>query len=287
MLLAAQWRGGSTLAEQLLFNTSDERTFVLDEPAWAAWAVVRHGAGPIPERLRPHIASVNADALRCNFSRYDHGALASWQRHRTELAGGTSAGDGSFGSLHRACLGRPPHARAVKTIRMSGSLRPFMGECGGLGAGGCHVVLLLRHPLAVLQSRSRLPVDKSASTTADSLEQVCTWALRDVRALSEASAGLPRLLQGHESRHAIVRYPDLLSEPEKVVRRLHAVLGLRTDAASLREQALRNFGGSRDGSPPSPYSTSRSPRSCERLTSIDGVEPCRSLLQLVHPLFDC
>ena len=36
-LLNAQWRGGSTLAEQLLFTTTIQEPFLLDEPARAKW----------------------------------------------------------------------------------------------------------------------------------------------------------------------------------------------------------------------------------------------------------
>ena len=36
-LLNAQWRGGSTLAEQLIFSTTIAPPFLLDEPAKAMW----------------------------------------------------------------------------------------------------------------------------------------------------------------------------------------------------------------------------------------------------------
>lgn len=56
-LLNAQWRGGSTLAEQLLFSTTIASPFLLDEPAKAVWQDGEHHTA----------ASANFNAFRCNF----------------------------------------------------------------------------------------------------------------------------------------------------------------------------------------------------------------------------
>ena len=42
VLLNAQWRGGSTLAEQLIFSTTIAPPFLLDEPAKAMWLDDNH-----------------------------------------------------------------------------------------------------------------------------------------------------------------------------------------------------------------------------------------------------
>ena len=56
-LLNAQWRGGSTLAEQLIFSTTGASPFLLDEPAKAIWKV----CGAAHARSLP---AVSRDAMR-------------------------------------------------------------------------------------------------------------------------------------------------------------------------------------------------------------------------------
>ena len=90
-LLNAQWRGGSTLAEQLLFTTTIQEPFLLDEPARAKW--VEHDA-----------ASATYNALRCAFHQYNHSALLAWQHWRGEFAKMRRLLNfGAFGELQRRC----------------------------------------------------------------------------------------------------------------------------------------------------------------------------------------
>ena len=74
-LLNAQWRGGSTLAEQLIFSTTIAPPFLLDEPAKAMWF----------DANNHKVSTVNFDALRCDFSKFNHTLLLSWQHWRGEF----------------------------------------------------------------------------------------------------------------------------------------------------------------------------------------------------------
>ena len=123
VLLNAQWRGGSTLAEQLIFSTTIAPPFLLDEPAKAMWldsnnhkpatyappihararctraqhtAKRVHARGKqrcvvVPEEKIHHsvasscVCRVNFDALRCDFSKFNHTLLLSWQHWRGEF----------------------------------------------------------------------------------------------------------------------------------------------------------------------------------------------------------
>lgn len=145
-LLNAQWRGGSTLAEQLLFTTTIQEPFLLDEPARAKW--VEHDA-----------ASATYNALRCAFHQYNHSALLAWQHWRGEFAKMRRLLNfGAFGELQRRCRtagGAGGHVRAVKAIRMVGDLHKVARECESRRREGnysCVFIQLVRHPLATLRS---------------------------------------------------------------------------------------------------------------------------------------
>ena len=72
-LLNAQWRGGSTVAEQLLFTTiASKSLFLLDEPAMKL--LVR-----AEKRSKSSMAQALFEALRCDFHQYNRSGLVSWQ----------------------------------------------------------------------------------------------------------------------------------------------------------------------------------------------------------------
>ena len=72
-LLNSQWRGGSTIAEQLLFSTiASPSLFLLDEPAMKLIT-------PADKRSTSSMAQVLLEALSCDFHQYNRSALVSWQ----------------------------------------------------------------------------------------------------------------------------------------------------------------------------------------------------------------
>ena len=152
MLLSAQWRGGSTVTEQLVFTTCKEGVFVLDEPAAVAKVLgssLSHGR-VVPDAIRPEIAAANADALACNFSRFDTRALVGWQHERVHLTGLSVHPPTSYDHLLQRCLHHKPEHRAVKTIRMAGHLKDLERI---LRRENVRVIQLLRHPISLLRSR--------------------------------------------------------------------------------------------------------------------------------------
>ena len=152
MLLSAQWRGGSTVTEQLVFTTCKEGVFVLDEPAAVAKVLgssLSHGR-VVPDAIRPEIAAANADALACNFSRFDTRALVGWQRERVHLTGLSAHPPTSYDHLLQRCLHHKPEHRAIKTIRVAGHLKDLERILRGENV---RVIQLLRHPISLLRSR--------------------------------------------------------------------------------------------------------------------------------------
>ena len=108
-------RGGSTLAEQLIFSTTIAPPFLLDEPAKAMWL----------DENNHKISTVNWDALRCDFSKFNHTLLLNWQHWRGEFTRQRKLLNyRSFEEMRRRCFsaGNGGHLRAVKTIRQSGEL---------------------------------------------------------------------------------------------------------------------------------------------------------------------
>ena len=122
VLLNAQWRGGSTLAEQLIFSTTIAPPFLLDEPAKAMWL----------DDNNHKISTVNFDALRCDFSKFNHTLLLNWQHWRGEFTRQRKLLNyRTFEEMRRRCFsaGNGGHVRAVKTIRMSGELDILSKNC--------------------------------------------------------------------------------------------------------------------------------------------------------------
>ena len=155
-LLNAQWRGGSTLAEQLIFSTTIAPPFLLDEPAKAMWL----------DDNRHKVSTVNFDALRCDFSKFNHTLLLSWQHWRGEFTRQRKLLNyRSFEDLRRRCFtaGNGGHVRALKTIRMTGELDLIAKNCMRERTDGnysCLLIQMIRHPLSTLKSErnsARLP----------------------------------------------------------------------------------------------------------------------------------
>ena len=85
-LLNAQWRGGSALAEQLLFTTTIQEPFLLDEPARAKW--VEHDAASATCRARCRAPGQSASRRRRRAPRRTRRGGASGGRRRRALAAG-------------------------------------------------------------------------------------------------------------------------------------------------------------------------------------------------------
>ena len=233
-LLNAVWRGGSTMAEQLLFSTTVTPPFLLDEPANARWP--QHSA-----------VTSNLHALCCDFSQHNVTQLLRWEYWRGMLSDQVRAlSYDSLADLKQHCHGSS--VRAVKTIRMKGELASFAEACRELASGhgsgesglnvSCVIIQLVRHPRTTLISQS--PFNKTLD--ADSL---CRPILQDVRAAEALQAErveLEAAASASASAHAalvalprvsLVKYDELLSAPEATVRAIHAQLRVRTSPAKL------------------------------------------------------
>ena len=289
MLLSAQWRGGSTFAEGLIFTTSDEARslFLLDEPAITAYALARPHGDVFPDVPRPQVAAFNAEALSCHFHHYNQSKLHSWQADRAELSGLSALSFTSFAALRRACLRRDRHSRALKTIRMIGSLPSFMAHPLARSTW-CRVMLLVRHPLAIIRSRRKI-IGPSTLARADlDPAYVCRLMLQDVRAVIDmTTVAASEQAESHGRRHSsqLLRYSDLVRNPHRAAREVHSHLQLHTNSTALDAFISKHMGGAEDGQ--TTYSLDRARRECASTTRMDSVHSCASLLILTHPLYDC
>ena len=256
-LLNAVWRGGSTLAEQLLFSTTSIPPFLLDEPANA--------------RLPQHSAATsNLRALRCDFSEHNVTHLLGWEYWRGKYSHQEHALTyGSLADLKQRCHGRAgwsrgSHVRAVKTIRMSGQLASFAAACRAVASGeprlnvSCVLVQLVRHPLTTQRSQrpfaqqapsrshsrddfaaaplSNAPIDGDALcrpiledvTTAQALQEERTRLEAAAAADASARAALAAL-----PRVVLVKYDEVVRAPEATARSVHAQLRARTSPTKL------------------------------------------------------
>jgi len=195
IFLASQPRAGSTLVQRILAGHRDVHT--LAEP-WLLLHALRGLDGPAGE------ASYDAAYARD----------AVWA-FLAQIPAGEEAYRGGLRSMYhelyqRALAGTGAHFFLDKTPRYYAVLPELVKLFPR-----ARVVLLLRHPLAVLASIYR------------------TWARADPRSLHTYSHDLraaPELLLaalGQLSEHLIVvRYEELVTDPEPVVAALCAALGL-------------------------------------------------------------
>ena len=283
MLLSGEWRGGSTLAEALIFTTCKEAQslFLLDEPAFTATALALRHTEVFSDELRSRVAAVNAEALGCHFHHFNHSALLSWTEDRANVSGLHELKFSSLVELNRACRTRSASWRAVKTIRMVGSLSSFMDH-RLVRASQSRVVLLIRHPLAIIRSRAAILRTSSKRTDLDPAS-VCTLMVQDVKTLHAMERRISAT-RGQRLVH-LLRYSDLINEPIRTVHDLHTHLRLHTERSSLLAFIAKHMGGTPGDQ--TAYSLGRAHRTCRNETRMDHVPSCSTLLALVHPLLDC
>lgn len=252
-LLNAQWRGGSTLAEQLIFSTTIAPPFLLDEPAKAMWL----------DGNNHKVSTVNFDALRCDFSKFNHTLLLSWQHWRGEFTRQRKLLNYmSFAALRRRCFsaGNGGHLRALKTIRMTGDLDEIVRSCQRERHDGgnysCVLIQLVRHPLSTLRSEqrsSRLPQARGVKNPTlvapggvaawmdsrrGNMSSFCAPLLKDVQLTLSLQRRRRRLeRKGQPAAHIphaiVLKYDDLLRRPMDVVKEAHAALGAYTSTPKL------------------------------------------------------
>ena len=184
MLLSGQWRGGSTLAEGIIFTTCKEASslFLLDEPSFTALALARQHNSVFPDELRPRIAATNAEAIACHLHHFNHSALLPWVGYRANFSGLPSPKFTTYSELLRTCRSRGANRRALKTIRMVGSLSSFIGH-PLIRTHPYRVVVLLRHPLATIRSRQSILGPTSSFRADVDPPSVCKLMLQDMLAL--------------------------------------------------------------------------------------------------------
>eukprot|EP00965_Chrysotila_dentata_P095113 3144258-Pleurochrysis_carterae.AAC.3 len=310
-VLSAQWRGGSTFAEQLIFTTASKQIFLLDEPAFACNALMKaralaHGR-VLPDSVRPAVADANLEALNCDFESFNITALYQWQQLRGQLSSLHQLQYQSSTSLWRACNSTPFALRALKTVRMIGSLRHFLRGCRKKGLHNVRVLQLVRHPYSVL--RSRLAVLQAGVTFTSSayqlksmdwlpshlhdrpdlnISKLCSMMLKDVRNVHE--------MQRRMEPAMLVHYDELLLDPAGTARRVHLFLNVQTDEQALLSfiaKHVREYSKHRKSIKPAAdtYSTVREATVASRCSNAAPVtqQPasCAQLLRLVAPLRDC
>jgi len=251
-LLNAQWRGGSTLAEQLIFSTTIAPPFLLDEPAKAMWF----------DANNHKVSTVNFDALRCDFSKFNHTLLLSWQHWRGEFTRQRKLLNyKTFADMRRRCFsaGNGGHLRAVKTIRMTGDLSDIARACQrerNDGNYSCVLLQLVRHPLSTLRSEqhsARLPQARGVKnptliapggeaawidSRTGNMSAFCAPLLKDVilaMSLQRRRKRLERkgLPADHLPQVAVLKYDDLLRRPHEVVKEVHGMLQAYTSTPKL------------------------------------------------------
>jgi len=170
VLLNAQWRGGSTITEQLIFSTTASPVFLLDEPAAHFRPCAADHRGPC--HSRDDKARYLAAALSCDWSNFDAPALVRWQHWRgvfsrlPELLDHDGWQTGDFSAMRARCdaAGIRGGVRAAKLIRGRGLVAPFARACAASAvvrsdfarvapAAPCLVIELVRHPVATLRSQ--------------------------------------------------------------------------------------------------------------------------------------
>ena len=260
--LNAQWRGGSTLGEQLIFSTTVASPFLLDEPAKAMWQDENHHS----------VAIANFNALRCDFHQFNHSLLLSWQHWRGEFTRQRRLLNyKSFPELQNRCrnAGNGGHLRAIKTIRMSGELGQLARECSRLRDDGanfsCVLLQMVRHPLSTLRSEiasSKLPQARGvkyahvvpsgsggwAQNRASNMTEFCAPILRDVetslalqrRAARRARrvAALERLRETEVSGVAAPKKRRSLDDARRELSLVPKVMLLRYDELLRRPEAI-------------------------------------------------
>lgn len=305
------------MSEQLLFTTTTGPVFLLDEPAAASHQfMAAFDSHTFTQDVRDNVAAANVEALCCNFVAFNSSFLQRWQGVRGDASGlSLLREDRTFAELQHACSSA--QSRALKSIRMIGSLGTFfhlvMGNAGRClhEPGQVRVVMLVRHPFALMRSRnSHQDALTGGASPNQNTTHLCHSILTDVRALLEQDAFVvtttpsppaapaPARCHSGNSRyghgcHALVKYSDLIQSPELVALRLHAQLGLLTDETALRQFVASHFLSEesatehlRDQSLNDGLKTERLARRCSSLTPLEG-DDCSSLLELLHPLYDC
>ena len=256
-VLNAQWRGGSTLAEQLIFSTTVSPPFLLDEPARAMWI----------DENKHKVSAANFNALRCDFSQFNHSLLVTWQHWRGEFTRQRKLlHHSSFEELKRRCVlsGNGGHVRAIKTIRMVGELDAFGRHCQrerSTGNYSCLLIQLVRHPMATLRSERQsatLPQAQSATPgnaagaltpghgsrtwmamRVDNLSSFCEPILHDLHYALALQRRRQRAVRLHRPdadavpRVLILKYDDLLRRPAEVVTEAHELMHVVTSRPKL------------------------------------------------------
>ena len=256
-LLNAQWRGGSTLAEQLIFSTTIAPPFLLDEPAKAMWF----------DENNHKVSTVNFDALRCDFSKFNHTLLLSWQHWRGEFTRQRKLLNyKTFADMRRRCFsaGNGGHLRAVKTIRMTGDLSDIVRSCQRERADGnysCVLIQLVRHPLSTLKSEqhsSKLPQARGVKNPTiiapggnaawidsrkGNMSSFCAPLLKDVLLAQGLARRRKRLERkgaafDHLPNVIVLKYDDLLRRPLEVVKEVHPMLQARAGSRPIAPSRL-------------------------------------------------
>jgi hypothetical protein len=248
-------RGGSTLAEQLIFSTTIAPPFLLDEPAKSMWL----------DANNHRVSTVNFDALRCDFSKFNHTLLLSWQHWRGEFTRQRKLLNyRSFQDMRKRCFtaGNGGHVRAVKTIRMQGELDLVGKACMRERTDGnysCLLIQLVRHPLSTVRSErqsSRLPQARGVKhpgivapggqqawidSRAGNLSGFCEPMLRDVQYAMALKRRKQRAMRNGKLEAAsaipdvvLLRYDELLRRPFDIVKEVHGLLKVYTSAPKLQ-----------------------------------------------------
>ena len=272
VMLNAQWRGGSTLAEQLLFQTMIATPFLMDEPAKARWDDKEHHS----------VARANLGALQCDFSLFNETMLVDWQHWRGVFTRQKRAlSHASIDAMRARCTSHG-HIRALKTIRMGGELGEYADACerqarksrwpGRSKNISCVLIQMVRHPLSTIKSEgsnSKLPQAEAGSrvptpggeqkwleTRTRNMTTFCEPILRDVQAALALQKRREKLSKPFPAntrdarakllttapRVVVLKYDQVLREPAEAVRRVHEAMGAWTDRRKLVNFLWSNLG---------------------------------------------
>lgn len=119
---------------------------------------------------------------------------------------------------------------------------------------GCHVICLTRHPASWLYSMQRNPFHRMTPTPSDFSEFIRSpWVARSRDMLSTRFLDNPIQLLAEKlnsyhwlstqySRTHIVRYEDIVLDPDRIAERLSVFLKRKSRHVEVRQESARHFG---------------------------------------------
>jgi acyl transferase domain-containing protein len=218
IFLLSSPRAGSTLLRVMLAGHS--RLFAPPELHLLPFASMGERAALLRESRQDHLREGLIEALRA----LDGASLEDAQARVLEMEAQNLPTEEAYGYLQAKAGGR----RLVDKSPSYGMDAGILARAASLCPGAFHIHLV-RHPLAVMESFVRNRFDKMLGLKAED-----PWALAEGvwRTCNDNIAAFLETIPAE--RRVLIRYEDLVADPEACMRRLCIRLGLDYEAAMLK-----------------------------------------------------